>query len=181
MVKNRHWDKRLSEWLLPSTTDNQLEKKLAIPRRKKKKRSNLWFNSPHGTVPAHVHFQHDILNNRQSVPLSSKYELFVDGYCVFKNIIPPSTIAAANAAIDGYLSDHFTEQRRLKASGEWKEDPANMDPFFLSGSTNHLDVMALFYSSPVFHFVQSLLYGERHCSEDGKQSHCGGAQVGNCE
>jgi hypothetical protein len=29
--------------------------------------------------------------------------------------------------------------------------------------------------------VQSLLYGERHCSEDGKQSHCGGAQVGNCE
>mmetsp|Transcript_13820 Transcript_13820/g.18899 ORF Transcript_13820/g.18899 Transcript_13820/m.18899 type:complete len:466 (-) Transcript_13820:52-1449(-) len=175
MINNRHWDKRLLEWLQPSTTDKKLEKQLTIPRRKKK-RTNLWFNAPLSTVPANIYFQKH-LQNQQPVPLSSKYELLVDGYCIFKNIIPLNIITAANAAIDGYLSDHFTEQRRLKAIGEKKEDPTNIDAYFLSGSTNHLDVMALFYASPVFSFVQSLLYGDHRDDQDSRQSHCGGAQI----
>lgn len=160
MLENPRWNDTLNEWLKPDTSKPQ---KLI---RRRKKRKSVWFHTPNSISSPQVVFRSEIQKPLLKVPIASKYELLTDGFCVFRNIVPEGIVDAANAVINGILSDQFQQQRLKKEGGKGKDDDedddsgGNNDPSFVSGSTNDSAVMALFYASHIFHYVQDLLYGD---------------------
>ena len=158
MLDNPRWKDTLNEWL--TLTSNNKPQKLI---RRRKKRKVVWFHTPNSVSSPQVVFRNEIQKSILKVPISSKYELLTEGFCVFRNIVPVRIVDAANAVINGILSEQFQQQRLKKETGKTTDDDddgGSNDPNFVSGSTNDSAVMALFYASHIFHYVQDLLYGD---------------------
>lgn len=89
----------------------------------------------------------------------------IDGYTVFRDIIPLHIVEAAQAEINSMIvsSENFQKERKGK-----EETDLNEDPHFTSGVTNDRAVLALFYQSPVYALVEALLHDR--CTPTDKAS-----------
>jgi hypothetical protein len=94
-----------------------------------------------------------------ALPTAAKADLRRDGYTVLKGIIPPEIIDNALSAIDKMFA--ATGDANIFEAEKRKFPMRTMaDPYFEHGLTHDKDVMALFYCSPVYSLVESLLHNE---------------------
>lgn len=183
MIKNKHWDIRLNEWLYVShETTQPIPVGLAFDTPKALKpnaKQELAIHRDNPPVPVmfkdHPHFLEPM-----PFPTSSKYDILTDGYTVFRGIISEDVVHNAVAAISKMVVE--SEEFNTPLSERIKNPKRGLDPFFTSGSTNDEHVLALYYCSPIFALVESLLHNEIPAFDptSGKgQFHprAGGAQV----
>lgn len=160
LIENPRWNETLNNWLSEENL-RMVANKQSSNLRKRKRKKNVWFQTPNSNLSLQNVFHNEISRGPIPVPPSAKYELLTDGFCILRQIVPIQVVDAANMVINGILSEQFQRQRAEKESGvSLPDDDMQNDQSFVSGSTNDVAVMALFYASPIFHFVQSLLYGD---------------------
>ena len=181
MIQNRHWDIRLNEWLhiQDESTSQPIPLGLAIdtPKELKPRPKAEIDNIHHDNPPIPVMFKdHPHFLEPMIFPTSAKYDILTDGYTVFHGIIPPDVVDQAVAAIGKMVveSEAFSQPLadRLK-------NPRGSDPFFTSGGTNDKAVLALYYCSPIYALVESLLHNEIVSASQKGSFHprAGGAQI----
>ncbi len=157
MFSNPHWKARLDEWL---TLEEQIPFGLHLPltEDEKEKRRNNWIIPPFKNPPLRDYFQSCYeVYGQSSLSLQQRLELVADGYTLLRSIVPPHIIEIANCTMTELLGSVDMSYVGDKA----KMDPMqrNQDPYFLTGSINHLDLLALYYASPIVGIIDSLLYG----------------------
>ena len=191
MIKDPLWEIRLNEWLQVHPDKKPYGLNLPDPiAKEKRKNKTIWLHKPHQNPPLHILFAKDINNSKLALsnhfPVKNKYDLLIEGFTIFPNIIPREVLEEANIAINGMLSNLFIKkQQKREASKSAKEklrddedDSIDNNDAFTSGISNDKRILALFYSSPIFHLVQSILYGQRAATSPlNQKTYCGGAQV----
>lgn len=128
----------------------------------------------HHNPPIQVQFKAAFERFRGSTfSFEDKLHLLTEGYIVKRNVIPLELIANANRAVndaiqqDNELIHLIGKKLDRDELSERMKRRREMDPYFLSGGLNHIDVLALYYNSPVYHMVEDILHnhsgkGETH-------------------
>lgn len=165
LFKNQHWSIRLNEWLLINDISEAVPFGLtmAVPK-SIQDRENIFMHPPHQN-PSIIDMFSTYPTFLQEMPLPStaKYNILTEGYAIFENIIPLDIINSASAAISKMIveSENFGQSSNsLKLKAEKDDRISELDPFFTSGSSNHKDILALYYASPIYNLVESLLHNE---------------------
>jgi hypothetical protein len=118
--------------------------------------------------------------------IEDKLLLLTEGFVVVRQVVPLEVVAKANAAITEAIKQdneliHYIGQKNIDRDqmSERMKRRREMDPFFLSGGLNHLDVLALYYHSPVYHMVEDILHNYSGKNEINPpfRAAVGGAQV----
>jgi hypothetical protein len=93
-----------------------------------------------------------------------KLHLLTEGYTIAKQVIPSELVQNALQAIDEMIQQeneliHYVGKKinREQLSPRMKIR-IKPEPYFLSGVVNHIDILALYYNSPVYHMVEDLLH-----------------------
>jgi hypothetical protein len=156
MIKSEHWTVRLNEWL----HDHEAEKVpfgLTLPMNSivKEQMKNRWIHTPHANPPLDQLFSDHSYSWPVEFPTQNKYEMLINRFTIFRNIIPQQIVDNAQAAINHMIvsNESFGDTTR-----KGKTSTLNEDPFFTSGVTNDKHVLALFYQSPVYALVEALLH-----------------------
>lgn len=181
MIQNRHWDIRLNEWLHidDETTTQPVPLGLAFdtPKELKPRPKSDLDNIHHDNPPIPVMFKdHPNFLKPMIFPTSAKYDILTDGYTVFRGIIPPDVVDNAVAAIGKMVAESEAFSQPL---ADRIKNPRSGDPFFTSGGSNDKAVLALYYCSPIYALVESLLHNEIVSADNKTPFHAraGGAQI----
>jgi len=169
MLKNRHWDQRLNEWLyIPdmasaSSMPVPMGLTLPVPQELQPRSKNELRMHPHNPPIREMFKDNPTFCTPMEFPTASKIDLLTDGFTIFRGIVPQTVIEAAGRVISQMIveSDAFnrTEVERqalVRQHGRHAEQLG--EPFFTSGGTNDPAVLALFYTSPVASLVEGILH-----------------------
>ena len=181
MMQNKHWDIRLNEWLFIHEHDRAVPLGLGFATHKELKpreHKELAIYRDNPPIPD-MFRHHPAFLTQMTFPTEAKYNFLTDGYTTFAGIIPPDVVDAAVVAISRMVV--ASEEFKITAAERQKNPNKEGDPFFTSGGTNDRDVLALYYCSPIFSLVESILHDEilgPDCVAQGKFVHrAHGAQV----
>jgi len=182
IMKNKHWDQRLNEWFhinIPTDVIDQstigVDKvnksipyglSLPIPESLKERKRiaiDKHHDNPHIWDMFH---SHPSFMQPFEFTTNHKYNFLVDGFTIFKNIIPIDILNKADIAISKMIIN--SEQFNLSQQERAKE---GLDVFFTEGGTNNPDVIALYYNSPIYALVETLLHNDN--AVGNKQSRSG--------
>lgn len=166
LIDNPYWKVRLEQWLADHD-ENDAEHKgivygLSLPKtqeeKEKERGKNGWLHKPveynisleDMFRQPYFEFQNETLSTEQ------KYELLTQGYTVLRNVIPVDLVNNAVTTIEEMVEE------RKKYVGNTKmenlESKGFEDPYFLSGVTNDPNVLALYYATPVYSIIESILH-----------------------
>lgn len=181
LLSNRHWTARLEAWLTPSEAV-PFGLHLPLTEDEKEKLRDEWIGPRYTNPPLAQHFsscwegfQHE------TMALENRLELVADGFTVLRGVVPMHVLEIANAAAAELLAQgtgtdlSYLGDRRKMA--QLKPNPRNQDPFFISGGTNHLDILSLYYASPVAAMIEHLLHGDHRDKGQAQRAAVHGAQV----
>lgn len=176
MVHNPHWTARLRQWLsldrLPPSQEKQFDLRERLEEKLKKHKSE-WLHTPrqHALPPAEL-FRHEI-NNYKSFEFhtKNKYDILIDGFTIFRGIVPMPVVAAA----ESFIEEAISAVELSSISGSKTNEIDIVDPHFTSAISNDKAILALFYNSPVYALAQQILHGT--AGSGRPHSIVGGAQV----
>lgn len=173
IVDNPHWKIRLEEWL--DWSEDEVSNKnvpygLSLPlteEEKEKVRQDyltpMFKNPPLESVFGSTY---EMFKDCE-LPIENRFELLTDGFTVLRQVVPLDLVERADWAINDMIQQaklhEFDVQKATKGPLKSKMNPDahNQDPFFLSGGTNNLDVLSMFYSSPVHAMTENLLHNDK--------------------
>ena len=160
MMQNKHWDQRLNEWLFISDIARPVPLGLGIPVPKVLKprvhqELGIFKDNPPITQ---MFSSHPNFLTPMPFPTSAKYDFLTDGYTIFEGIVPADIVENAVVAISKMVAE--SEEFKISQAERVKNPHREQDPFFTTGGTNHRDVLALYYCSPICALVESILHNE---------------------
>lgn len=165
IMKNKHWNQRLNEWFhiptagydQPTTADKSIPYGLALPIPEAlKERKRVALDVHHNSPPIwDIFHSHPSFMQPFELASTHKYDFLIDGFTIFKNIIPNDVLNNADIAISNMIIN--SEQFNLSYEERAKE---GLDVFFTEGGTNNPDVIALYYNSPIYALVETLLHND---------------------
>lgn len=169
LIDNPHWKIRLEQWLTVDETsvDSPSESSsvpygLSLPKTQEEieqeRGKRGWLHEPiKYSQPFKEMFLQPYLDyQHMTLSLEQKYELLTQGFTILRNVIPLELLQIAALTVEEIVEERkkyigMTKLENLQSKGL-------EDPYFLSGVSNDPSILALYYATPVYSIIESILH-----------------------